>query len=102
MYSQDVQWMNTTINEDHSTDKEEAEAEDPVQLNMKENKFSEEEQTDETKTNKSEKKVTFNDELELPPGEARNLGWMVNRLPSTGNIVGCTRSEYISMRENLN
>ena len=90
------------INEDSSTHEEESEEEDPVQLNMKETKLSEEEQTDETELNKPEKKVTFKDKLQLPPGEARNLEWTVNTHPCRENIVGHTRSEDISMKENMN
>ena len=52
--------------------------------------------------NKPEKKVTLKDTVELPPGEASNLEWMANMHPSTENIMGCTRSEDISMKENLN
>ena len=69
---------------------------------MKETKLSEEEQTGKTKLNKQEKKVTFKDKVEMPPREARNLEWTVNMHPSTEDIVGCTRSEDISMKENLN
>ena len=69
VYSQDVQWMNTmygnhtgikckyTINEDYSTDEEESEEEDPVQLNVKKTELSEEEQADVTKLNIPEKNV---------------------------------------------
>ena len=49
----------TILSEDYSTDKEESEEEDPVQLNMEETELSEEEQTGETKLNEQEKKVTF-------------------------------------------
>ena len=84
------------------SDQEELEEEDTVQFNMKETKLSEEEQTDGTELNKPEKKVTFKDEIEMPPGEARNLEWMVNTHHGTENIVGHTRSEDISMKENLN
>ena len=64
--------------------------------------LSEEGQTDETKFNNPEKNVTFKENVEMPPGEARNLQWMVNMHPSTQNIVGHTRSEDLSMKENLN
>ena len=37
--------------------------------------------------------VTFKDKVEMSPGEARNLEWMVNMHPGTENIVGHTRSE---------
>ena len=109
MYSMDIMYgehtgikCKSTINEDYSTDEEASEEEDPVQLNMKEAKLSEKEQTDETKINKPEKSVTSKDKIEMPPGETRNLEWTANTHPGIENIVGHIRSEDISMKENLN
>ena len=81
--------------------KEESE-EDTAELNMEETKLSAEEQMDKTKLNKQEKKITFKDEVEMPPGEDRNLEWTAHMHPGTKNIVGHTRSEDMSMKENLN
>ena len=82
----------STINQDYLTDEEESEEEDnPVQLNMEETKLSEEEKTE-----------TVKDEPEMPPGDTRKLEWMANMHPSTDNIVGHTRIEDLSMKENLN
>ena len=104
VYHQDVQWMDimygehtgikhkSTINQDYLTHKEESEEEvNPVQLNVDETILSEEEKTE-----------TVKDEPEMPPGEAQNLEWMANLHPGTKNIVGYTRSEDLSMKENLN
>ena len=90
------------IIEDYSTDEEESEEEDPVQLNMKETELSEEEQMGETELNKPEKRVTFKDKVKLPPEEARNLEWMANTHPGTENIVRSRRHEDVSMKEKLN
>ena len=58
----------SAFNQDYLTDEEESDEEDdPVQLKM-----------DETKLNEQEKKVTFKDEAEKPPGEARNMEWTAN------------------------
>ena len=38
----------------------------------------------------------------MPPGEARSLEWTASMHPSTENTVGHTRSEDLSMTENLN
>ena len=103
VYSQDVQWMDfmygeytgikckITISQDYLSDEEESDEEDhPVQL-----------KTDDTELNEQEMKETFNDEAEMPPGEAQNLEWMANTHPGTENMVGCTRSEDLNMKESL-
>ena len=57
---------------------------------------------DETELHEQENTETVKDEPEMPPGDARNLESMANMHPSTENIVGHTRSEELSMKENLN